>query len=232
MNQEFRKFLKKGGRSDAAIKRVGNYLQEFEGYLAEQRGKTLNEVREEDLERFVEWIEEQPKTSAKGHLWGLKYYFEFNSNKTLHQLAGALREQRIIRKPFLIKEFRGVDPEVAKKLAAIGIKHIKHMLEAGKTADQRAVLAEDSGIEEAVILELVKLSDLARIPGIKGIRARLYYDAGIETPQKMAGWDPEEMREHCSAFVERTGFKGIAPLPAEIRFSIAKARKLPAIIEY
>jgi hypothetical protein len=33
-------------------------------------------------------------------------------------------------------------------------------------------------------------------------------------------------------FVERTGFKGIAPLPKELRNAIARARQLPPAAEY
>jgi hypothetical protein len=33
-------------------------------------------------------------------------------------------------------------------------------------------------------------------------------------------------------FVERTGFDGVATLPAEARFTVAEARKLPRLIEY
>jgi len=78
----------------------------------------------------------------------------------------------------------------------------------------------------------VKLSDLARIPGVKGIRARLYYDAGVDTIEKMAQWDPQELRTMIVQFVEQTGFDGVATLPAETRFTVKQAKKLPRIVEY
>jgi hypothetical protein len=33
-------------------------------------------------------------------------------------------------------------------------------------------------------------------------------------------------------FVDRTGFDGIAPLPKEVAFSVATARRLPRLVEY
>ncbi|MDH5596160.1 MAG: DUF4332 domain-containing protein, partial [Candidatus Bathyarchaeota archaeon] len=81
-------------------------------------------------------------------------------------------------------------------------------------------------------LEFVKLSDLARILGIKGIRARLYFDAGVDTVEKMAEWNPKELRGMLIEFVERTGFDGIATLPKEAEFSVKKAKRLPRIVEY
>jgi hypothetical protein len=97
---------------------------------------------------------------------------------------------------------------------------------------QRATLAKEVGISEEVILELVKLSDLARLPGVKGIRARLYYDAGVDTVEKMAGWKPEALLTMMADYVERTGFKGIAPLPKEVSSTIANARRLPRVVDW
>jgi hypothetical protein len=81
-------------------------------------------------------------------------------------------------------------------------------------------------------MEFVKLSDLARIPGVKGIRARLYVDAGIDTFEKTAGWDPAELTEMIREFAERTGFEGVPTLPAEARFTDKKAKDLPKIVAH
>lgn len=73
---------------------------------------------------------------------------------------------------------------------------------------------------------------MARIRGVKSIRARLYYDAGVDTIEKLAKWDPKELRAALIKFVEKTGFEGIAPLPKENESTIAEAKKLPRIVEY
>ena len=56
------------------------------------------------------------------------------------------------------------------------------------------------------ILEYLKLSDLPRLRGLKGVRARLCYDAGSDTLDKLSSWDPEESRPMLIDFVRRTGF--------------------------
>jgi len=66
---------------------------------------------------------------------------------------------------------------------------------------------------------------------VKGIRARLYYDTGVDSVEKMAGWEPEALRIMVTKYVERTGFDGTPPLPKEVSSTIANARKLPKIIE-
>jgi hypothetical protein len=234
MDEEgFKEFLRRGGRSQSAIMRCIARVMEFERYLLKHKGKKrLAKAIPEDLEDFVVWIEEKTQTSAKTHLWALRYYYEFTSDEVMPRLIGELREQRIKRKPFELKKFRGVNPRYADKLAAIGIRNAKQMLKAGKTRVGRENLSEKTGIPLEAILEYVKLSDLARIPGIKGIRARLYFDAGVDTVEKMAEWNPKELREMLVKFVERTGFDGIAPLPKEAEFSVKKAKKLPKIVEY
>jgi hypothetical protein len=132
--------------------------------------------------------------------------------------------------PFLLKNFRGVNLEFLTRLEAIGINKASQMLSAGRTPEQRNSLAKAAGIPEAVVLELVKLSDLARLPGVKGIRARLYYDAGVDSVEKLAAWEPEALLALTTKFVERTGFEGIAPLPKEVSSTIANARNLPKIV--
>ena len=102
MNEEgFRAFLRRGGRSQSAIKRCIVYVRGFETYIQNRKGsKKLDEASPENLEDFVEWIEREPKTSAKTHLWALSYYYEYTSDEAMRKLANELRVQRIKRKPF------------------------------------------------------------------------------------------------------------------------------------
>ena len=133
--------------------------------------------------------------------------------------------------PFKLRDFRGVDPAVIAALEARGIKTAERLLAAGATAQQRHALAQDTGIDEAALLELVQLSDLARLPGVKGIRARLYYDAGVQSVQAFAAWEPEPLRLIVTDFAQRTGFDGVPPLPKEVSSTIANARRLPRIVK-
>ncbi len=132
--------------------------------------------------------------------------------------------------PFKLKEFMGIDPAQVARLEALGIKNTSQMLVAGKTAGERAKIAEKSDVPPEVVLELVKLSDLARLPGVKGTRARLYYEAGVDTVEELASYEPEELLKLSTEFVERTRFPGIPPLPKEVSSTIENARRLPAIV--
>ncbi len=231
----FRQYLKWAGRAEHVRAKAIRFVQDFAHYLEQHRGGTqLDAASTEDLEAFTKWFEAEQGGSAKMHLWAIRYYYHYVGNDTLQQRAGALREARVkrTRTTFLLRKFRGVNPDHTATLAAIGIKDVDQMRAAAKTPQARKALAERTSIPLEAILELVKLSDLARIEGLKGIRARLYYDAGVDTLDKLAQWDPEELRAMLQAFVERTGFDGIAPLPKEARNAVAKAKELPRIVEF
>ncbi|MHA2369107.1 MAG: DUF4332 domain-containing protein [Candidatus Hodarchaeales archaeon] len=222
----FRTFLKKSRRSQSAIERCILFTRGFEDYLSEHKeGKPLGKAAPEDLRSFVRWGEAE-KENINGYLWGLRYYYEYHSNEEMRWLAGQLREQRIKRTPVALKELRGVPMEYIEKLASIGIRNVKQLLAAGQTEPEQKALAEKSGVPPEAIEEFVKLSDLTRIPGIKGIRARLYYDAGVTNLEQMAQWDPEELRAMLVEFIERTKFEGLAPWPSEARYSVETAKKL------
>ena len=88
-SEDFGLFLKRGGRSPAAVKRCLNYAGAFESFLQERQGKEgLDQAEPEDLEAFVAWIEREPKSSAKTHLWAIRYYYQYRPDEEMEHLAG------------------------------------------------------------------------------------------------------------------------------------------------
>ena len=134
--------------------------------------------------------------------------------------------------PFKLRDFRGVNPDHIASLEVVGIKNTNQMLSAGKTARGRQELSERTGVPLEAVVELVKLSDLARLPGVKGIRARLYYEAGVDTVEKLASFEPQVLLELTAEFVAKTGFEGIPPLPKEVSSTVVNARNLPSVVEW
>ena len=226
-------YLKKSGRSPSVVNRCTKFVSEFEDFLQNSRnGTQLVDVQADDLIEFVMMLDSISKTKAKGNLWAIRYYYDYISIEEIRDLAGILREERIKRKPFSLKDFRGVDPVYINTLAENGIMNIDQMLEAGASLNDRKRIAKSTNIPQSAILEFVKLSDLARIPGIKSVRARLYYDAGIDTVEKLAALEPQELCAIMVEYVAESGFEGIPTLPAEAQYTVDKARKLPKIVEY
>ena len=229
----FESYLKKPGKRPHVIEGLTRQVVQFEQFLL-ARGKGLDSANEQDILDFVVELETQQPGSAGKGVRGVGLYYQFAGVPKLAATATEVREQAIAkhRNIFKLSDFRGVDPEHILRLKTAGIANAEQLLASGKTAHNRKELAERTGVPEGAILELVKLSDLSRIEGVKAIRARLYYEAGVDTVGKLAGCEPEELLRITAEFVERTGFDGIAPLPKEVLHTIETARKLPKVIDY
>ena len=230
--EEFRKYLKRKGKRPAIIDRNVHVLKGFISYLWEEKGRNLDDVRTDDIDAFVMKIESK-KQSAKGNLYVLMNYFHSISNRELLHYTKILRERRTkrTRRVFPIKEFLNVNQEYVEKLAAIGIEDVNQMLERGKAKKQRDQLSRQLGIPEDAILELVKLSDITRIGYVKRKLARLYYDAGLDSPAKIAEFEPKQLHAFFAKFVEESGWDGMVPNPKDLINNIRSARKLSKIVE-
>lgn len=229
--EEFRVFMKKKGKSKNTVDNCVSAAKEFETYF-EKKGLSLDKVTTQDLETFIsEYLEK--KRTAK-FLWSINYYFLFLERNDLLDVAHGVRAQLIKkkRKSFKLKDFMGVEPEHASSLTSVNVNDEKEMLEVGKTPKLRRELANKTKLDIKVIEEIVKLSDLARIPGVKGIRARLYYDAGFDLLDKLRKVTPEKLLQITREFVETTRFDGIAPLPKEAHHAIETAKKLPDVVKW
>ncbi|MFX1580171.1 MAG: DUF4332 domain-containing protein [Promethearchaeota archaeon] len=232
MDEEgFISFMKKKRKSQNTIKACVENAKVFDDYLR-KHGQSDDTASAEVLESFIE--EHVDKNRVSKYMWTLNYYFLFIENKELLKAANKIRQGKIkvVRKPFKLKKFRGVNAEDVKALASFDIHDTERMLESGKTPKMRSELAKKTMLGIEVIEEFVRLSDLARIQGLKGIRARLYHDAGFDTLEKLRKTTSEEVLHVTRKFVEQTGFDGIAPLPKEAQSAINTARKLPDIVEW
>jgi len=230
----FEKHLRRSGKKPHVVAGLIMQVERFEQFLTGSGRGGLESAQVQDILDYAAAVDERQPGSARTSLRGVALYFSFLGNRPLAETASGLREQAIARtrKAFPLREFPGIRPEHIAALEAAGIKDAGQLLEAGRTPPSRRELAERTGIPAAALLELVRLSDLSRLEGVKAVRARLYHDAGVDTVEKMAAQEPEALLRLTAAFVERTGFDGIAPLPKEVLHTIETARKLPRIVEY
>lgn len=124
--------------------------------------------------------------------------------------------------------FIGIDPASLAALDTHELVNADQMDPGWKDAWKQGA----SGVPLKTILELVKLLDLSRLPCVKGVRARLYYDAGADTVENMADQEPDTYLTLTREFVIRTGLEGITPSPKEVSSTIRSARALPKVVEY
>jgi hypothetical protein len=195
-----------------------------------RKGKKIKEAGKKDLYDFEKWGEKN-NVKINRCLWGIKEYYDFISNEELKLEANAMIGERYLSQ-FKLKDFFGIKQGYIKSLAKEGITTAKEMLYAGLNKQKRKELSRNTGIPLEVVLELVKLSDQARIGGHKKIRARLYHEADLDTIDKMAVCDSEEMRKMLADFIQRTGFKGIPPTPGEAKNTVTMAKYLKRLVQY
>ncbi len=229
--EEFFGFLLKKKKSERTIHSYVAGVQQFERYLTEhKRGKQLEQANLTDLHDFERWGDRHGIQMNRA-LWGIKEYGDYISNALLKLEANAMLGERYLTR-FKLKDFTGVSPVAVKELARVGVTTAQQMLSAGLNRQMRKELARRAKVPLDDVVELVKLSDQARIGGHKKVRARLYHDAGLDTIDKMAACEAEEIREILAGYIEKTGFKGVVPTPGEARNTVEMARYLKRKVLY
>ncbi len=238
MDEEgFRSFLKKQRRSDGTIQTCIDLTSKFEQYLKKHReGKTVEIAKVADLEVFIDWGEKEIG-SMNSYLWALGRYFEYSGQESLQKQANQMRQSEIAkkrgkRKKLLLKKIHGLKEDDVKKLESAGVSDTEAMIISGRTHELRVELSKRTGIPVDRIVELVKIADLTRIVDIKGIRVRLLYDTGVDTVEKVATQNPENLRELTIKVNEVEKLLKRHPTLVETVYWISQAKELDSIVEW
>jgi hypothetical protein len=228
----FATFLKKKGKKADVIERNIRTVNNVADFMKREFHKQFGDISPDDIKQYVAALEAQKK-SPKGSLYVLMNYFKFIGDKELLKCAASLRQKRTekSRSVFLLKNFMDVNQKCVKILADAGIKNVNDMLEMGNTKIKRENLSQKLNIPEDAILELVKLSDITRLGYVKTKLTRLYYNAGLDSPQKIAAFEPDELHTFFVKFVKESKWDGMVPNPKDLVGNITSARRLKNIVE-
>jgi len=131
-----------------------------------------------------------------------------------------------------LREMLGVDEEVVVKLESIGITHSRHLFNRGRTREERERLSATTGAPMEELLELVKLSDLARIRGLGGAFVRLFYEAGADTIETLSNWEPEKLSKAVVMLNKEREVTKWVPSLKDVKQYIEMANALAKVIEY
>ncbi len=226
----FREALTNGGRSATAADRAVGYVEEFEAYLT-PFGVNLDDALPAHLESFVADVEADEGASAKLNLWGIRYYYEFIDDPVMVYVASEMREQRVRESPLQLRQFPEVDQVACDRLREAGVRDVGELLAAATTED-RQELSTRTGVGAATIEELVRLSDLARVTGLNGRRARLFLRAGIGSVRDLAGKEPSALAQELERLIEGAGLDDFPPSRRELERAVEAAGQMPARIEW
>lgn len=131
-----------------------------------------------------------------------------------------------------LREMLGIDEEVVDKLESVGITHSKHLFTRGRTKEEREKLSAATGVPIDELLELVKLSDLARIRGLGGAFVRLFYEAGADTIEMLSNWEPEKLSREVVMLNKDREITKWVPSIKDVRQYVEMANELEKVIEY
>jgi len=219
-------FMKQAKKPSGTINGYVKSVRIFEDFLqSHQKGIQLEETEPGNLRAFVDWAAANNENAYR-HLWGIRTYYGYkrltNMEKSSRELMAFVQNET--RK---LREFPKVDQDSVKKLSAIGISTVNQLLRKGSTLEKRQALAKSSGAPLDSISELFKLSQLSRLPGLKEVRGRLFYEAGLDSLASIAALNAEEIRSQLQDYIDRTGFDGSAPTVSEAEVAATMAQFLP-----
>jgi hypothetical protein len=134
--------------------------------------------------------------------------------------------------PRKFAEIPGVDKSTVGRLEKAGIRHTRDYFGRCQTPAQREALSRETGIPPEQVLELTKLTDLSRIWGVGPVFARIIYESGIDTLEKVAQQDAQAFFERLLAVNEAKQYTGADFILRDIEDTIIRAQDLPKTIEY
>ncbi len=144
-----------------------------------------------------------------------------------------LRElNSILPKPNKISDFIGISKVTIGSLEKIGVTNTEKLYDKAIKKSDRQKLAASIGIKYQDILELTKLADLSRIKWVGATYARMLYDLGVDTVEKVSESDPIDLHARINQMIkEKNIFKGAIGLN-DVKILIESAGELPFEIEY
>jgi hypothetical protein len=144
-----------------------------------------------------------------------------------------LRELNSIHpKPNKIKEFIGISTDTISKLEKIGIKNTFELFDKIITRKSRKELEILAGIANLEIMELTKLTDLSRIKWVGAMFARVLFESGFDTLEKVSKAKHEDLYKRITQLnKERKLYKGNIGVN-DMKLCVNAAREVPLEIEY
>jgi len=135
-------------------------------------------------------------------------------------------------KPVALSEFPGINKETVEKLEQLGIKNTKQLFNFIKTDIERKDLCKKTGISYDEILELTKLTDVARIKWVGANFARLLVDSPYDTVEKVSKANYPTVYEKLAKInKEKNYFKGMFGLN-DMKLCVIAAKNVPHAINY
>ncbi len=131
-----------------------------------------------------------------------------------------------------IDKLRGMPVELAAALKRQGLNSADKFLEKACTPVGRKTLAQSTGVELAVILDMANRADLARIKGIGVVFSDLLEEAGVDTVKELAVRNADNLYAKLAEVNQGRRLAGRLPTAKAVNNWVEQAKALPKLLEY
>lgn len=213
-------------------------FQKFDNFEVNNLSYLLNE--DTTLKRYYPLI--SYKKEIIDHLVSAdindKYAYLSLTDEELHQKTSLCIEKiQLLRMLFHLHDFKDrklkeiecIDKNFMQMLIDEKIKTSSKYIGLCCSGDVGSV-AKKYNTDSNEVYKLLCLCDLMRLPGVKNVRAELYFNCGFETIQSFVGKDAEKIREEITNVISRNNLSQGVPLLKEINTQIAVATILPKLL--
>ncbi len=136
-------------------------------------------------------------------------------------------------KPVKLDAFPGIDPDVIRKLNEIGVKNTLHLFDRVLSEEDREELSAQLAISDQDILDLTKLTDVARLRWVGPGFARLLVESSYDTVEEISKANYKELFHDLKNTNEKKKlYKGKLSQNDDLKMFIKIANDLPREIQY
>ena len=228
----------------AKISRVGYDMKEFDNILVEGLFVLLNENT--TLKRFYPLIpcKKQLVAGLKNANIKDKYEFidDFNKDNMAMSLKSglALETLGLLKSLFQLYDFKdrrlsdisSIDNNFIDALIKNGVNTSGKYLSSISKEDGVYRLVNEYAVSIDVVTRVACICDLMRLPGVKELRANLYFDCGYKTVKDFSVETWESMRQTIDQHIQLSGSSKSLPLPKELATQIAVAKVIPYVLSF
>ena len=133
---------------------------------------------------------------------------------------------------YSIRDLSGIEPGVATKLKAVGIRTTEKLLDAAKNLKGRKSLTEKTGVDEKDLLRIANKIDRMRVKGVGQDYAELLQAAGVDTVRELQYRNSAKLAAAMAEANAKRKLVRVLPSEQTVRRWVENARNLPLQISY
>jgi predicted flap endonuclease-1-like 5' DNA nuclease len=129
-------------------------------------------------------------------------------------------------------DIEGIGPRFAETLSNHGLKTTDDLLKAAGSVAGRKSLAQQTAIDEQMILEWVNRADLMRIKGVGSEFSDLLEAAGVDTVRELATRVAANLQARMAEVNGTRNLVRRVPTAAEVEAWVTEAKSLPPMVSH